>query len=110
MAENTVTASPVVAENQSSPSTQSGLPSTILKSNEFSTQHAGVGGILRQKAEKVQNHDQALQVAFQDIDALMRQAKEMVDLSQHLTRLTTDQDDDLRQFMIRMGISNPVTK
>ena len=77
---------------------------------QFSTRNAGVGGILRKKAEQAQSNDAALQEAFQDIDALMKQAKEMVDLSKTLSRMTSDQDSDLRQFMMSMGIDNPVTK
>lgn len=77
---------------------------------EFSTKHAGVGGILRKKNEISQTTDEQLKTAFKDIDALMVQAKNMVDLSKNLSKMCSDQNADLRNFMISMGIDNPVTK
>eukprot|EP00012_Vannella_robusta_P004677 CAMPEP_0206207612 /NCGR_PEP_ID=MMETSP0166-20121206/15697_1 /ASSEMBLY_ACC=CAM_ASM_000260 /TAXON_ID=95228 /ORGANISM="Vannella robusta, Strain DIVA3 518/3/11/1/6" /LENGTH=283 /DNA_ID=CAMNT_0053628411 /DNA_START=158 /DNA_END=1012 /DNA_ORIENTATION=- len=92
------------------PSTPVTTQSPIQK-KEFSTRHAGVGGILRKKTEQTKTTDAQLKEAFKDIDALMLKAKEMVDLSKSLSRMCSDQQNaELRDFMISMGIDNPVTK
>lgn len=76
----------------------------------FSTRNAGVGGILRKKTEQSTTTDAQLKEAFKDIDALMIKAKDMVDLAKNLSKMSSDQNADLREFMISMGIDNPVTK
>src|SRR3990167_10764694 len=86
---------------------------------EFSTLNAGVSGIIRKQQEKNQTNNENLQEAFKDIDNLMSNAKQMVEFSKSLSLKLNEKDQnqeensaqkELREFMINMGISNPVTK
>ncbi|KAI3917033.1 hypothetical protein MKX01_003482 [Papaver californicum] len=85
---------------------------------------AGVSGILRREQETWESTDKSLQDAFQDLNALMSKAKEMVMLAEKM-RLkllsgptgpssTTDEEmgskQDMQDWLLSVGIISPVTK
>ncbi|KAI3885482.1 hypothetical protein MKW92_014942 [Papaver armeniacum] len=85
---------------------------------------AGVSGILRKEQETWESTDKSLQDAFQDLNALMGKAKEMVMLAEKM-RLkllsgptgqpsTTDEEmgskQDMQDWLLSVGIASPVTK
>nr|GMC91061.1 vacuolar protein sorting-associated protein 36 [Ipomoea batatas] len=84
----------------------------------------GVAGILRKEQEMWENTDKSLQDAFQDLNALMSKAKEMVMLAEKM-RLkllssssshtgTNDEDlgtkEEMQDWLLSVGIASPVTK
>ncbi|XP_073009130.1 vacuolar protein sorting-associated protein 36 isoform X2 [Typha latifolia] len=84
----------------------------------------GVSGILRKEQEMWENTDKSLQDAFQDLNALMGKAKEMVQLAEKmrlkllssLTAQTNSNDEemgskqDMQDWLLSVGIASPVTK
>lgn len=56
----------------------------------------------------------SLQNAFKDLDSLMENAKEMVVLAERFSKKAKKEDskdeDDVKDFLITMGIASPVTK
>ncbi|OVA13769.1 EAP30 [Macleaya cordata] len=85
---------------------------------------AGVSGLLRKEQEIWESTDKSLQDAFQDLNALMSKAKEMVMLAEKM-RLkllsgptgqasTTDEEmgskQDMQDWLLSVGIASPVTK
>jgi hypothetical protein len=52
------------------------------KKREFDPTHAGVHGILRSVATRNANADRSIDIAFQDLSALMKCAADVVDLAQ----------------------------
>ncbi|KZV54428.1 vacuolar protein sorting-associated protein 36-like [Dorcoceras hygrometricum] len=85
----------------------------------------GVAGILRKEQEKWENTDKSLQDAFQDLNALMSKAKEMVLLAEKMrSKLLSGSnnqtggvgDDELgskeemQDWLLSVGIASPVTK
>ncbi|KAH9295024.1 hypothetical protein KI387_038612, partial [Taxus chinensis] len=86
---------------------------------------AGVSGILRKEQEQWEETDKSLHEAFQDLNALMSKAKEMVMLAEKMrTKLlagSTGQsgavnDDEMgtkqemQDWLLSVGIASPVTK
>eukprot|EP00210_Caulerpa_lentillifera_P004173 g3979.t1 len=80
---------------------------------------SGIGGILRNQERQLQESNQSLDLAFQDLNGLMSKAQEMVKLAEKFRSSLSqvpgsDQEDLLDQEMITemisMGITSPVTK
>ncbi|CAA2949300.1 vacuolar sorting-associated 36 [Olea europaea subsp. europaea] len=85
----------------------------------------GVSGILRKEQEMWESTDKSLQDAFQDLNALMSKAKEMVVLAERMrlkllsgsnnqTSETNDDDmgtkEEMQDWLLSVGIASPVTK
>ncbi|KAK9283231.1 hypothetical protein L1049_011467 [Liquidambar formosana] len=86
---------------------------------------AGVSGILRKEQEMWESTDKSLQEAFQDLNALMSKAKEMVMLAEKMrlkllsgsniqTSATNDEEmgskQEMQDWLLSVGIASPVTK
>lgn len=82
----------------------------------------GVAGILRKEQEMWESTDKSLQDAFQDLNALMGKAKEMVALADKMRQKllsgsaahTNDEEmgskQEMQDWLLRVGIISPVTK
>ncbi|KAJ3669008.1 hypothetical protein LUZ60_010958 [Juncus effusus] len=86
----------------------------------------GISGILRKEQEIWESTDKSLQDAFQDLNALMGKAKEMVQLAEKMRQklLTTGSNSqtnsnndeelgskqDMQDWLLSVGIVSPVTK
>ncbi|TKY68475.1 Vacuolar protein sorting-associated protein 36 [Spatholobus suberectus] len=85
----------------------------------------GVSGILRKEQELWESTDRSLQEAFQDLNALMSKAKEMVVLAEKMrlkllsgsnsqTNATNDEEmgskEEMQDWLLSVGIMSPVTK
>ncbi|KAG8363753.1 hypothetical protein BUALT_Bualt19G0055000 [Buddleja alternifolia] len=85
----------------------------------------GVSGILRKEQEMWESTDKSLQDAFQDLNALMSKAKEMVMLAEKMrlkllsgssnqTSGTNDDEmgtkEEMQDWLLSVGIVSPVTK
>ncbi|CAN4111327.1 unnamed protein product [Withania somnifera] len=85
----------------------------------------GVAGILRKEQEMWENTDKSLQEAFQDLNALMNKAKEMVLLAEKMrakllsgsTSQASGSNDEeigtkeeMQELLLSVGIVSPVTK
>ncbi|KAM5546479.1 vacuolar protein sorting-associated protein 36 [Rosa sericea] len=103
----------------------SGSTSSGLYTKEGTVRMVGVSGILRKEQEMWETTDKSLQDAFQDLNALMSKAKEMVMLAekmrQKLLSGSTSQagaaeDEELgskqemQDWLLSVGIISPVTK
>lgn len=85
---------------------------------------AGVSGILRKEQEMWESTDKSLQDAFQDLNALMSKAKEMVTLAEKMrqkllsgpTQDAGPNDEEMgskqemQDWLLSVGIVSPVTK
>mmetsp|Transcript_15273 Transcript_15273/g.22857 ORF Transcript_15273/g.22857 Transcript_15273/m.22857 type:complete len:404 (+) Transcript_15273:61-1272(+) len=92
------------------------------KRRAFDSKSAGISGIVRNIERNVEKRDQSLQEAFQDLDALMLKAKEMVALAKKVAALQQQtavaqsepsmgkEQQTFNQYMMSVGIANPVTK
>lgn len=86
----------------------------------------GVAGILRKEQEMWESTDKSLQDAFQDLNALMSKAKEMVMLAEKMRlkllsgsnnqgSVANDEDEmgskeEMQDWLLSVGIASPVTK
>ncbi|KAG5565063.1 hypothetical protein RHGRI_001075 [Rhododendron griersonianum] len=86
----------------------------------------GVSGILRKEQEMWESTDKSLQDAFQDLNALMSKAKEMVMLAEKMrlkllsgsnnqASVANDEDEmgskeEMQDWLLSVGIASPVTK
>ncbi|KAK8950643.1 Vacuolar protein sorting-associated protein 36 [Platanthera guangdongensis] len=82
----------------------------------------GVAGILRKEQEMWESTDKSLQDAFQDLNALMGKAKEMVALADKMRQKllsgsaahTNDEEmgskQEMQDWLLSVGIISPVTK
>ncbi|KAI4382631.1 hypothetical protein MLD38_008570 [Melastoma candidum] len=81
----------------------------------------GVSGILRREQETWENTDKNLQEAFQDLNALMSKAKEMVMLAEKMRlKLLSGQSqagdeelgtkEEMQDWLLSVGVISPVTK
>lgn len=82
---------------------------------EFTTAHAGISGIERVAKKRERAIDRTLEQAFQDLDALMANAKTVVDLSTRLAQQSargeaSSERSELQSILSDMGIANPVTR
>ncbi|CAM8892093.1 unnamed protein product [Rhodiola kirilowii] len=86
---------------------------------------AGLSGILRKEQEMWESTDKSLQDAFQDLNALMSKAKEMVMLAERMrqkllsssnTQSSSPNDEEfgskqeMQDWLLSVGIASPVTK
>ncbi|KAG6598658.1 Vacuolar protein sorting-associated protein 36, partial [Cucurbita argyrosperma subsp. sororia] len=109
----------------SSSSSASGPSSTGsggFYSSEGTVRMVGVSGILRKEQEMWENTDKSLQEAFQDLNALMSKAKEMVTLAEKMRQkllsshsgATNDDEvaskEEIQDWLLSVGIISPVTK
>ncbi|PPD84888.1 hypothetical protein GOBAR_DD18163 [Gossypium barbadense] len=93
--------------------------------SDGSVRMVGVAGILRKEQEMWESIDKSLQDAFQDLNALMSKAKEMVMLADKMrqkllsgtssqTSGTNDEDmgskEEMQDWLLSVGIISPVTK
>ncbi|XP_021773399.1 vacuolar protein sorting-associated protein 36-like isoform X2 [Chenopodium quinoa] len=85
----------------------------------------GVAGILRKEQEMWESTDKTLQDAFQDLNALMSKAREMVKLAERMRQKllagstsqssnASDEEmsskEDVQELLLSVGIISPVTK
>ncbi|XP_074581570.1 vacuolar protein sorting-associated protein 36 [Curcuma longa] len=84
----------------------------------------GVSGILRKEQELWESTDKSLQEAFQDLNALMSKAKEMVQLAEKMrlkllsgssAQGNSNEEEmgskqDMQDWLLSVGIASPVTK
>lgn len=85
----------------------------------------GVGGLLRKEQEMWESTDRSLQEAFQDLNALMNKAKEMVMLAEKMrqkllagsssqSNSANDEElgskEEMQDWLLSVGIVSPVTK
>ncbi|KAG6472164.1 vacuolar protein sorting-associated protein 36-like [Zingiber officinale] len=84
----------------------------------------GVSGILRKEQELWESTDKSLQEAFQDLNALMSKAKEMVQLAEKMrlkllsgpsaqgnpNEEEMGSKQDMQDWLLSVGIASPVTK
>ncbi|XP_059652862.1 vacuolar protein sorting-associated protein 36 [Cornus florida] len=85
----------------------------------------GVSGILRKEQEMWESTDKSLQDAFQDLNALMSKAKEMVMLAEKMrqkllsgsnnqSNASNDEEmgskEEMQDWLLSIGIASPVTK
>lgn len=102
-------------------SSSSSSSSTVVRTSTV----VGVSGILRREQEIWESTDKSLQDAFQDLNALMSKAKEMVTLAEKMrlkllagpaTEHKATQEDDttskqeMQDWLLSVGIASPVTK
>lgn len=111
---------------ESSGSSKASAPSTGggMYGSDGAVRMVGVAGILRKEQEIWENTDKSLQDAFQDLNALMRKAKEMVMLAEKMrqkllsgtssqTSGTNDEEmgsKEMQDWLLSVGIISPVTK
>eukprot|EP00128_Syssomonas_multiformis_P016329 Colp12_sorted_trinity150504_noHs@2699 len=85
---------------------------------EFTTRTAGISGILRTVEQNKMEADKNINEAFQDLNALMTKAKEMVQLAEQFTAkikkasgdVSEDEASQFKAYLLSMGIDNPVTR
>ncbi|CAF1065166.1 unnamed protein product [Adineta steineri] len=78
----------------------------------------GISGIENHLAHQLNVQHQSISGAFQDLNKLMQQAKEMVSISKTIANkiqekrsdLTSDETIRFRSYLLSLGIDNPVTK
>ncbi|XP_069747849.1 vacuolar protein-sorting-associated protein 36 isoform X1 [Narcine bancroftii] len=78
----------------------------------------GIVGIERKLQEKRRETDKNISEAFEDLNKLMKKAKEMVDLSKLIANKIKDKQGDIsedetirfKSYLLSMGIANPVTR
>jgi len=87
------------------------------KNEDFSTSRAGVTGLLRKQENKTKVIDDSLQEAFQDLDALMEKAKDMLAIAEKLQaqlskggNKTNEEEYEFNKMMMDIGIISPVMK
>ncbi|XP_038055643.1 vacuolar protein-sorting-associated protein 36-like isoform X2 [Patiria miniata] len=80
--------------------------------------HAGIVGIERNLEKKWRDTDENISQAFEDLNKLMKKAKEMVDLSRTIANkikdkqgsITEDETVQFKSYLLSLGIANPVTR
>lgn len=106
--------------------TGAGTVAQGLYGNDGTVRMVGLAGILRKEQEQWESTDKSLQDAFQDLNALMSKAKEMVSLAEKmrqklLSAPSSSQNgsgddeemgskEEMQQWMLSVGIISPVTK
>ncbi|XP_027355581.1 vacuolar protein sorting-associated protein 36 [Abrus precatorius] len=118
------------AESGSSSGSNAATGTTVASSSgiysgDGTVRMVGVSGILRKEQEMWESTDRSLQEAFQDLNALMSKAKEMVMLAEKMrlkllsgsnsqTNATNDDDmgskEEMQDWLLSVGIISPVTK
>ncbi|KAK3228693.1 hypothetical protein Dsin_000574 [Dipteronia sinensis] len=115
------TTSVVVSRESTSSGSGVGSGSGGFYGSDGSVRMVGVAGILRKEQQLWESTDKSLQDAFQDLNALMNKAKEMVLLAEKMrqkllsTSNSTNQDEmgskeEMQDWLLSVGIASPVTK
>lgn len=101
------------------------VESRVESSGGGGVRMVGVSGILRKEQEMWESTDKSLQDAFQDLNALMSKAKDMVMLAEKMrlkllsgsnTQISATNDDEMgskqemQDWLLSVGIASPVTK
>eukprot|EP01084_Bolivina_argentea_P311777 539718_1 len=78
----------------------------------FSTQAAGIRGLMAQQQRKQEQQKKVVNEAFEDLESLMVHAKQMVSLANRLSKSTEakEQANEFDTMLHGMGIISPVTK
>ncbi|KAH9769324.1 vacuolar protein sorting-associated protein 36 [Citrus sinensis] len=99
--------------------------SASLYASDGLVRMVGVGGLLRKEQEMWESTDRSLQEAFQDLNALMNKAKEMVMLAEKMrqkllagsssqSNSANDEElgskEEMQDWLLSVGIVSPVTK
>jgi len=90
---------------------------TATTTNDRS-QRTGISGIENHMQHQLNVQHQSISGAFQDLNKLMQQAKDMVNISKTIANkiqekrsdLTSDETIRFRSYLLSLGIDNPVTK
>ncbi|ESO92493.1 hypothetical protein LOTGIDRAFT_202604 [Lottia gigantea] len=102
-------------EQTSAPLSQTG---TVIK-DPFSARHRpGIVGIERSIQQKNTHTNKQISVAFEDLNKLIQQAKEMVSLTKSIATKIKEKQGDItenetrkfKSYLLSMGIPNPVTR
>lgn len=96
--------------NQSTSATNTKAPRIKLRT--------GIVGIERNLQEKQKQTDDSIQLAFQDLNKLMKMAKEMVGLSAMISTKIRERQGDIsedetvrfKSYLMSLGIDDPVTR
>lgn len=111
--------------SETGPASASASASASLYASDGSVRMVGVGGLLRKEQEMWESTDRSLQEAFQDLNALMNKAKEMVILAEKMrqkllagsssqSNSTNDEElgskEEMQDWLLSVGIVSPVTK
>ncbi|BFG20814.1 hypothetical protein CerSpe_070880 [Prunus speciosa] len=115
-----------IVHEQAGSDVASGSRSTSgMYTREGAVRMVGVSGILRKEQEMWESTDKSLQDAFQDLNALMSKAKEMVMLAEKMrqkllsgstSQPSAENDEELgskqemQDWLLSVGIISPVTK
>ncbi|KAL3731854.1 hypothetical protein ACJRO7_028682 [Eucalyptus globulus] len=114
-------------ESESASSGSSSIVESSASSSGYDSRGmrmVGVAGILRREQEMWESTDKSLQDAFQDLNALMSKAKEMVMLAERMrskllsapSQAGSSNDEELgskeemQEWLLSVGIVSPVTK
>lgn len=114
-------------ESESASSGSSSIVESSASSSGYDSRGmrvVGVAGILRREQEMWESTDKSLQDAFQDLNALMSKAKEMVMLAEKMrlkllsapSQAGSSNDEELgskeemQEWLLSVGIVSPVTK
>jgi len=91
----------------------------ITKENKIpKTQRVGVAGIIRNIQENQKNTNEIMNQAFKDLNNLMKKASEMVAIAESISqKINQDnsmegskEQNQLKEILQELGISNPVTR
>ncbi|XP_015574316.1 vacuolar protein sorting-associated protein 36 isoform X3 [Ricinus communis] len=114
------------SSGDSAPTLVSGASSNSggFYSSDGSVRMVGVAGILRKEQQMWESTDKSLQEAFQDLNALMSKAKEMMTLAEKMrqkllsgsnshsadTNEEMGSKEEMQDWLLSVGIISPVTK
>lgn len=80
----------------------------------FDSQTAGISGIIRKVEKKNESDAQSVQAAFSDMNVLLESADDLVKIAKKLERVknanSKEDNSELSQMMMQMGIITPITK
>ncbi|CAF4654145.1 unnamed protein product [Rotaria socialis] len=100
-------------------SVQPAKPTTTMNAAMSDRSHrTGISGIENHLQHQLNVQHQSISGAFQDLNNLMQQAKDMVNISKTIANkiqeqrsdLTSDETIRFRSYLLSLGIDNPVTK
>jgi len=82
------------------------------KKRQFSVQNAGISGIMKQAKLRSEKNKEVMNEAFQDLETLMINAKEMVQIANQIAQSQESKDDaeEYDNMLQNLGIASPVTK
>jgi ESCRT-II complex subunit VPS36 len=78
---------------------------------QFSIANTGVGGLIKKREDTHKQTEEDMEIAFQDIKALMEKAKKMVAIAEKLNAKSKGKDDaDVNELINNFGITSVVMK